>query len=798
MKTSYNWLKKYVDLTDITPELLADKLTNAGLEVEGISRLAYGTNLIVGHVLECVDHPDSDHLHLCQVDTGKETLQIICGAANVAKDQKVIVAQVGSKLPEITIKAGNIRGEKSQGMICSLFELGVDKKNLSEQELSGITVLPDNAKIGDPNPLAYIGLDDVLIDISLTPNRADCLALFSLAYEVGAIFDRNVTLPEYESKSDIGKSGDLKIISHTDNCSRFIGKIINKLVIKQSPQWMKDALLSVGIKSINNVVDISNYVMLETGQPLHFYDLAKMPAKEIVVRDDLETVYTALDGQAYQILKGDLMITSNDQAIGIAGIMGGDDSKIDEKTTSIIIEAAIFDLATIRNSSRRLNLTTEASLRFQKGIDPLAPKKAVDRAVALLIELAEAEQIEQSVILGDFSDDPYQITISASFINHYLSTSFTMKEIIDVFGRLQLNPTYVEDDITVKIPSYRTDLRLPVDLTEEVIRLLGYENVPSTLPKIYQVSGEYALNARTRYQIKDILKDQGFFEVINYSLVANKHLQDSVLAIEKPVSLSNPLSEDKKYYRTSILPSVLETIAYNRARYLNEYMLFEIGNVYSDDNVEKEHLALVISSQTTINRWKHLKRANDFYTLKGVVIKLVEKLGFDPKRVTFNENDLDHNMFNPYQSALVYIDRTLIAIVGSIHPLKQKQWDIDRSIIAEVDLSAIYSSNTSKVKFQPIPRFPGVNYDLALIVDDSIKANDMCIAIKKTGGKLVKDVIVFDVYQGTHVEKGKKSLAFSITYQSLDKTLNDQDVQAIQQEIIKMLKKQYQAVLRES
>ncbi|MDD3924898.1 MAG: phenylalanine--tRNA ligase subunit beta, partial [Erysipelotrichaceae bacterium] len=797
MKVSYNWISKYVDLSGISPEYLADKLTFAGLEVEQVTKMADGSDLVVGHILSCDDHPDSDHLHVCMVDIDTEILQIVCGADNVAKDQKVIVAQVGSKLPELTIKEGNIRGVRSQGMICALFELGVDRKLLSQDQLQGITVLPNEALVGDTNPLSYIGMDDVIIDISLTPNRADCMALWSLAKEIGAILDRNVNLPKIDDLKINEKQSNLLIKSNSDKCQSFVGKVINSLVIKESPSWLKDALTSIGIKSINNVVDISNFVMIETGQPLHFYDIDKMPKKEIVVKDDIDMVYRALDQIDYQIIANDIMITSDEKPIGIAGIMGGEDSKIDENTKGIIIEAAIFDLAAIRSTSRRLNLSTEASIRFQKGIDPLAPMKAVNRAVQLLIDLAEADAIEESVLINDFNYQQYQIETSTTFINTYLATSFSDKQIVDVLSRLDLNPHIEDDKLIVYVPSYRTDLRLPVDLCEEVIRLLGYDNVLSSLPKIYQVAGEYAKNARQRYMIKDLLKDMGFSETINYSLVNQKHIDNSVLAIGKPVALNNPLSEDKRFYRTSVLASLLETIAYNKSRYLNEYMFFEIANVYSDEHTEKEHLALAMSKKTTINKWKHLVNENDFYTLKGYITKIIEKLGFDQKRISFKSNDLDQRMFNQYQSALIYLDKTLVGVFGMIHPKKQKEWGIDQTLIAEIDVTTLFQAKTSKIKFQSIPRFPAVSYDIAVIVDDKYQANDMCLSIKKTGGKLIKNVIVFDVYKGGNINDGLRSLAFKITYQSLDKTLNDNDIQPIQKEIISMLNKQYGAILRD-
>ncbi|MEA5026498.1 MAG: phenylalanine--tRNA ligase subunit beta [Erysipelotrichaceae bacterium] len=797
MKLSYKWINKYIDLSGITPEVLADKLTAAGFEVEGIERMASGTNLIVGEVLSCERHPDSDHLHVCKVDIGHNQLQIVCGAPNVAAGQKVIVAQVGAVLPDITIKAGMIRGIESQGMICALFELGVDKKLLSADQLAGITILPETANVGDEQPLAYVGMDDVILDVSLTPNRVDCLSMWAMAYEIAAITGREVTLPDVKSAVNCTPA-KLQIYSKTDKCQRFIGKIINKLTLKDSPKWMKEALNSVGIKSINNIVDISNYVMVETGQPLHFYDLAKIPAKEITVRADLELDYTALDGIVYAIKPGDIMITTAEQAIGIAGIMGGDDSKISPETSGIIIEAAIFDLASIRMTSRRLNLATEASIRFQKGVEPLAPKKAVDRAVELLIELADAEQIEESVVIGDFDDQGYSISLTVGYINRFLATNFTSATIMKVFRSLNLNPVISDEEITVRIPSYRTDLRLPVDLTEEVIRLLGYDHVPATIPPINECYGSLAANEDKRYVIKDLLKDLGGAEIVTYSLVAQRYIEPRIMPFGTAVALANPISEDKKYFRTALLPSMLETIAYNQARYVTEFSLFEIANVYSNEGQLQERLSLAMSTELTSSKWKHQQEKRDFYTLKGQLTAVLESLGYEKKRLMFKELPAEYDFFNPYQSAQIFIEHTLVGVLGVLHPLRQKEWNVGECLLAELNLSAIYEIKAAKVKFKPIPRFPSVNYDLALIVDQTVNAGEMSAAIKKCGGKLITDVEIFDVYQGENLPDGTKSVAFSITYQSMDRTLTDQDIQPIQKDIISTLRKQFQASWREN
>ena len=476
MKISRKWLSQYMDISDLTIEQLQEKITAAGFEVEAVEKQSQGTNLVIGYVKECKDHPDSDHLHCTKVDIGNEVLDIVCGAPNVKAGQKVIVAKPGAQLPGGIIKSGMIRGQASQGMICALFELGVDPKLLTEEQLSGIEILDEQAPVGNEDPLGYLGLDDEILDIGLTPNRSDCLAAFSMGLEAGAILNRKVTLPVFDGASDIGGPTNLKINSTTSRCPYFLGKVIGNITIKESPKWMKELLMASGIHSINNVVDISNLVMLETGQPMHFYDKDAIVNQEITVADGFNEDYTALDGVTYALKPEDCVITNQGKPIGIAGIMGGDDSKILDTTKGLIIECAHFDHVSIRNTARRLSLATEASIRYQKGIEPLAAKKALDRAVQLLIEYADAKEIEETV---EFGTNPYQdkiITCTLKDINNVLGTSFTRDQVFDVFDRLHFKPEYEEETFTVTIPSYRTDVEGKADLAEEVIRILGFDS----------------------------------------------------------------------------------------------------------------------------------------------------------------------------------------------------------------------------------------------------------------------------------------------------------------------------------
>ncbi|NCB33695.1 MAG: phenylalanine--tRNA ligase subunit beta, partial [Erysipelotrichia bacterium] len=516
MRLSYKWLNEYVNLDGISAEELADRMTSAGFEVEGVEPMASGTNLVIGEVMECEKHPDSDHLSITKTRIGdrpEDVYQIICGAPNCRKGLKVIVALTGAKLPGGTITAKPVRGQESNGMLCALFELGVDKKYLSQAQLDGIEELPADAPVGEKEVLKYLGYDDTILDVSLTPNRADCSAMWNMAKEVGAILHREVKWPDYAGKSNVGTAGNFKVATASENCTCYLGKAVNTVHVGPSPKWMVDYLHAAGMNSINNVVDISNFVMLETGQPLHYYDLAKIPAHEITVVDDIETKMTALDGNEFAIQKGDLLITTAGEPTGVAGIMGGEESMIDENTHSIFIEAAQFNHAAIRHTSIRLNLITEAAQRFTKGIEPLAMMKAMDRSVQLLSEYAGAEGFEQTVQAGEDGYQPKTVTETLTHLNGLLGTAFTMEQVYEVLSWLDFKPEVNGDEITSHIPSYRIDIERQADIDEEVISLIGYDVLVSTLPQITATVGKLSPIQAMRRTIRTTLEGMGLHEI---------------------------------------------------------------------------------------------------------------------------------------------------------------------------------------------------------------------------------------------------------------------------------------------
>lgn len=801
MKISKKWLERYMDLGQRSMDEIATTVTNAGFEVEDIVPLSQGTNLVIGEVLTCKDHPDSDHLHITTVNTGDQVRPIVCGAPNVAAEQKVIVALPGAKLPGGEIKSGKIRGEVSDGMICSLAELGVDKHTLSEAQLSGIEVLDQDAPVGHTDPLGYLGYDDTVLDIGLTPNRADCQAAWNMASETAAILNIPCQLPEVAGAADIASDvpTQLKIVSETEKCPHFYGKVVNSVTIKSSPKWMQELLRASGMNSINNVVDISNIVMLETGQPMHFYDKNALPHQEITVKDNLDTDYTTLDGETYHLQSGDVVITSNGQPIGIGGVMGGNDSKVEDNTQGIIIECASFDHVSIRNTARRLNLNTESSIRYQKGIEPLAAKKAIDRAVDLLIQYADAKDFEQTVEFGCDHYEEKTITCTVEQLNHRLGTDFAKEEIVDVFARLNLEPTVEGTTVTVKVPSTRQDLEGMADLSEEVIRMIGYDRLPSTLPVMEMTEGKLNPQQRQRRFIQTFLCENGLQDAITYTLVSSAKKENAIFSTGDALELPTPLSEERRYLRTSILPSLLESAAYNHSRGNKGVNMFEISELTSTQGVI-EHLAIVLTGAMNETRWLKTSTPADFYTLKGLVETILERSGISENRLFFKPNQKDTTHFHPGRSAEVYIGKDLIGLMGEIHPLYANEVGLKHAVMAELDLDQILETKKSKIRFTPVSKYPAVYRDLAFVVEKDLPASKIVEVIKRSGklGKesIVKNVDVFDVYQGEHVGEHEKSIALTMTFQSDVQTLDDKTITTIFNSIIDAIVNQCKATLR--
>lgn len=794
MKISYKWLKDFVNLDDVNPYQLQELLTNAGLEIEEVYPLARGSNLTIGKVIECKAHPDSDHLQITKVDIKDEILDIVCGAKNCRAGIKTIVAKVGAKLPNGEIKSSKVRGVISNGMLCSLRELGVDHKRLTEEQIGGIEILADDAPLGIDNVFEYLGLDDVILDAKPTPNRPDLLSVFGVAKEVGAVLRREVKLPDYRHKADIGVKTSFNLQSKTDKCKLFNGKVVNHVEVFETPAFMRERLINSGIHSLNNVIDISNYVMLELGQPLHFYDLDKISSHSIAVEEGRDEVFTTLDNQEYKIEKEDLVITENGKVVGIAGVMGGDNSKIDENTKGIFIEAAIFDGASIRNTARRLNLITEASVRFSKGIEALNPFKAVDRAVELLTTYANASGFEENISLGNKAPEISEVCESLTHMNMLLGTDYQAHEVLPIFEYLDFNPKFENDIFTLQIPSFRQDIKIAQDIDEEVIRLMGFDRLKTKDADGLETYGSLTSEQSLIRKTKDILVGFGLEEVITYTLIDEELKNDEILADSANYELLSPMSEKRRYLRESMMGSILECGSYNRARKVKNINIFEFSK-FSNQNGNYSKLGLYLSGNLNESRLLNYHLESNFYTFKGMIIEYLGRLGIKEKRLHFEINDLDTEHFYPHKSAKCLIDGKVFGLFGYIHPNVLNKYNLEESLYGEFLMDTVFEVAKEKVAFKALDRFPSSIRDLAIVVKEDILAKDIIKTIKNTS-KLVQDLEIFDIYQGDHIEKGYKSVAISLTYNAKDHTLSDDELQKAHESILESLKKKLSAEIR--
>ena len=797
MLVSLKNVKEYVNLDGLTAEQIADGLTFAGVEVEEIRRLASGTNLVIGEIKTCVPHPDSDHLHILNVDLGKKygEEQIVCGAPNARAGLKVIVARVGAKLPGGEIKAGVIRGQNSNGMCCSLLELGVESKYLSEYQQAGIEELPNDAPVGEEDVLGYLGLDDEVLNLKVLANRPDLLSLFNVAREIGAIFSREVHIPSFNEDADF--ETELRVSSKTTKCTQFSGKEIIGITVKDSPKWMKDYLMAMGIRSINNIVDIGNYVMLMTGQPLHMYDADKLKAPSLVARDDYEGEFVALDEKTYQIIPGDIVITNNKKPMCLGGVMGSLECAVDEKTTHIYIESASFDGATIRHTSSRLGLASESSSRFVKGTNHFQADFVLSYAAKLIMELCDAEEQSDIVTYQEEKYEDKKITSSVERINNRLGTSFTAKEIKDVLERLHFKVMMGDEFFVAVVPSWRLDVTCDADLSEEVIRLLGFENVKSTLPCLDTKLGSLTTEQQRLKNIRFYLLDKGLDECITYSLISRKEENlFNLLNNEEHYAILNPLTDEREVFRTHILHSLLKVATYNVARQNKNLALFETGHMMSKSS-RSAHLAIVLVGKQ--ERRGGLETISyDFYHMKGLVEGIMDMLGIEASRYKFERNKQHVDELHPGKSAEIIFQNQVIGRFGELHPNKISEYDLGKNavVVLEMNLDSLLSAKISVTKMTPISRFPSVSRDLALVVTKDVETRDLIKTIKVTGRGLVSDASVFDVYEGEHIEEGKKSVAISVTYSSDDHTLSDKEIIEMENRIKFELTKQHHAELR--
>ncbi|EOB7900044.1 phenylalanine--tRNA ligase subunit beta [Staphylococcus aureus] len=788
MLISNEWLKEYVTIDDSVSNL-AERITRTGIEVDDLIDYTKDIkNLVVGFVKSKEKHPDADKLNVCQVDIGEdEPVQIVCGAPNVDAGQYVIVAKVGGRLPGgIKIKRAKLRGERSEGMICSLQEIGISSNYIPKSFESGIYVFSE-AQVPGTDALQALYLDDQVMEFDLTPNRADALSMIGTAYEVAALYNTKMTKSETTSNElDLSANDELTVtIENEDKVPYYSARVVHDVTIEPSPIWMQARLIKAGIRPINNVVDISNYVLLEYGQPLHMFDQDAIGSQQIVVRQANEgEKMTTLDDTERELLTSDIVITNGQTPIALAGVMGGDFSEVKEQTSNIVIEGAIFDPVSIRHTSRRLNLRSESSSRFEKGIATEFVDEAVDRACYLLQTYANGKVLKDRVSSGELGAFITPIDITADKINRTIGFDLSQNDIVTIFNQLGFDTEINDDVITVLVPSRRKDITIKEDLIEEVARIYGYDDIPSTLPVFDKVtSGQLTDRQYKTRMVKEVLEGAGLDQAITYSLVSKEDATAFSMQQRQTIDLLMPMSEAHASLRQSLLPHLIEAASYNVARKNKDVKLFEIGNVFFANGEgelpdQVEYLSGILTGDYVVNQWQDKKETVDFYLAKGVVDRVSEKLNLE-----FSYRRADIDGLHPGRTAEILLENKVVGFIGELHPILAADNDLKRTYVFELNFDALMAVSVGYINYQPIPRFPGMSRDIALEVDQNIPAADLLSTIHAHGGNILKDTLVFDVYQGEHLEKGKKSIAIRLKYLDTEETLTDERVSKVQAEI---------------
>lgn len=788
MLISNEWLKEYVTIDDSVSNL-AERITRTGIEVDDLIDYTKDIkNLVVGFVKSKEKHPDADKLNVCQVDIGEdEPVQIVCGAPNVDAGQYVIVAKVGGRLPGgIKIKRAKLRGERSEGMICSLQEIGISSNYIPKSFESGIYVFSE-AQVPGTDALQALYLDDQVMEFDLTPNRADALSMIGTAYEVAALYNTKMTKPVTTSNElELSANDELTVtIENEDKVPYYSARVVHDVTIQPSPIWMQARLIKAGIRPINNVVDISNYVLLEYGQPLHMFDQDAIGSQQIVVRQANEgEKMTTLDDTERELLTSDIVITNGQTPIALAGVMGGDFSEVKEHTSNIVIEGAIFDPVSIRHTSRRLNLRSESSSRFEKGIATEFVDEAVDRACYLLQTYANGKVLKDRVSSGELGAFITPIDITADKINRTIGFDLSQNDIVTIFNQLGFDTEINDDVITVLVPSRRKDITIKEDLIEEVARIYGYDDIPSTLPVFDKVtSGQLTDRQYKTRMVKEVLEGAGLDQAITYSLVSKEDATAFSMQQRQTIDLLMPMSEAHASLRQSLLPHLIEAASYNVARKNKDVKLFEIGNVFFANGEgelpdQVEYLSGILTGDYVVNQWQGKKETVDFYLAKGVVDRVSEKLNLE-----FSYRRADIDGLHPGRTAEILLENKVVGFIGELHPTLAADNDLKRTYVFELNFDALMAVSVGYINYQPIPRFPGMSRDIALEVDQNIPAADLLSTIHAHGGNILKDTLVFDVYQGEHLEKGKKSIAIRLNYLDTEETLTDERVSKVQAEI---------------
>lgn len=784
------WVSDYIDISDLTPKELAKKVTESDINVEKVIT-NHIDNLVIGEVVECVNHPDSDHLHICKVDIGSEVLQIVCGAPNVRVGLKAIVALVGAVLPgDFEIKKSKIRGVESNGMLCALYELGLEEKN-DETYSKGIYEGDSHLKVGEA-ALKALDLESTVLELDIHKHRNnDCYYHIGFAYIVSAILNRKVTLPDISFKEitdSVDKHFSLEVA--TNKCSYYLAKMVKNVTIKESPSFIKKRLIAAGMRPINNVVDISNYVMLEFGQPLHFFDYDKLGAKVLVRDAKEEEEITTLDNKMRNLTNNDIVITDTINPVCIAGVMGGIDTEVTDNTKTILIESAIFDPVSIRNTAARLNLRSEASIRYGKGLNYEYTEMAIKRACHLLEKYADAQILSGIVKYDNIDKEPKVVTFKASEVNNLLGIEISEADMEKEMNRLGFAYTLKDQIFTVTIPNRRLDIEPNVnDIAEEIVRLYGYHNLTATLPVVSIKKGEYKGDIKYRKYISKRLRMRGLTETKTYTLVSPDMAELFDYEQKEKVVLPNPMSVDKSVVRTTIIPSLINVYNYNKARKVEDIFLYEISKTYDKNYQEESKIAGLLKGNIVKSSWNGNIKC-DFYVVKGIVEDILNSLGFT-NRYTFIPAKLPN--LHPGVSASILLDGEMLGIIGRVHPNTLK----DEVYIFELSLNKLMRK-VKPIKFKEPAKYPSIQKDVAFLIDRSINASEIEKMIKKSSSRLLKDISVFDVYLGDNIASDKKSIAFKLTYLDDAKTLTDEEVMNDFHQMIEKVTKEFNCEIRDN
>lgn len=801
MLVSYKWLKELVDV-DVTTAELAEKMSTTGIEVEGVETPAEGlSKIVVGEVLTCEDVPET-HLHLCQVDTGDDApRQIVCGAPNIKAGIKVIVALPGARIADnYKIKKGKIWGMESLGMICSLQELGISESVVPKEFSDGIQILPEDAVPGQ-SVFPYLNLDDEIVELAITPNRADALSMRGVAYEVAAIYGKKVHLPEKQVHEIDSKAADkLTVAIESDKALTYKARLVENVTVTPSPQWLQNLLMNAGIRPINNVVDVTNYVLLYFGQPMHAFDYAKFADKTIVARQAKagEKLVT-LDGEERELITDDLVISVADQAVALAGVMGGQSTEIDVDSKTVVLEAAVFDGQSVRKTSSRLNLRSESSSRFEKGVNYDTVGQALDFAAAMLEEFAGGQTLTGQVQAGSLPTEPVQVSTSLNYVNVRLGTNLTMADIQNVFDKLEFPVTGDQEHFTVTVPRRRWDISIQADLVEEIARIYGYEKLPTTLPEAAGTAGELTVSQKLRRKVRTLAEGAGLSEIISYALTTP---EKAVQFAQNPTNVTElmwPMSIERSALRQNVVAGMLDTIAYNVARKNKDVAIYEIGKVFEQKGNPKEDLpneqdtfALAMTGLVSDKDFQTAAQPVDFFHVKGILEALFDKLDLVVDYVP----DKSLAALHPGRTASLVLAGQTIGFVGQVHPEVARDYGIPETYVAEINLTALQANLQPVQAFVEITKFPAVSRDIALLVDQAVSHQAVLDAIQEAGVKRLTSIKLFDVYAGHNIVHGKKSMAYSLTFQNPDDNLTDEEVAKYMEKITKSLTEKVAAEVR--